>query len=727
METAFSFHPDFWPSVEQLQQQEKDRVDSAVIDYQRNPATPGLRLEKLGGNRFWSLRASQELRVLIAREGPTSVFVRAGHHDAIYNLANRHSFVAPRNGKPGLLEIKRGQTYELNSVSAPDYRTTIAAVSEEEPSIVAHWKTAELGRAGFSEAEISQLRRSTLDTLLEQWPDLDDETFDKIVECSEKSPEDWFQAQLVDDQESTNQRFRDAIVERGALSGLSSLLTSGQLERLMAAPIEEWMIFLHPDQRAIVDRRFTGPARVRGSAGTGKTVVALHRAASLAKRLAAGTGGAQPRRVLFTTFISTLPPVFSRLYDRLPAAIPGAVEFINVDKLAGRVCAQAGQPPRLNPSLVDREFGRACNAVVRSGSPLHRAGLTPRYLRDEVSAVLKGRGVDSLEAYLALDRTGRRTPFNAAMRGQLWALRTEWDRLLQAAQVEDFPDVILRAGDLARRRSEPVYAAAIVDECQDLTLAGLQFVRALVNGPGGEDVPDGLFLVGDGAQKIYPGGFTLAQAGINVRGGSSTVLRLNYRNTREIIEAAMACAGAQPVDDLGDEYIRGDAAGRAERLGARPKLVPAGSFPAQIDYVAQRIRQLQDTAAFNAGDTCVCAPTNKRADWASKTLTAHGLPCQSLADFDGQSNSRVKFGTFHRAKGLEFKVVFLVGLSEGEFPSRQSPRQSPAEYDERRALQISELFVAMTRARDGLFILYDKDPSEVVYDALDYFDEEYEE
>ena len=485
MERAFFFDTDFWNSVEELQTHESHRVIGAVNNYRRDPSNTGLHVEKLNGragnSRLWSLRASQELRVLMAREGPTTIFLRAGHHDAIYGFAERCAFVAPLAGKPGLIGLKRPSPSEPRHASETTAHNAREAVRQEGPLLVEHWSTVELKRAGFSADEIGLLRRSNTDTLLDVWPEIDAQTLDKVMECSEKPPDDWFQAQLVDDEDAANERFRDAIIERGALAGLSSLLTADELERLMRAPIEEWMIFLHPDQRDLVERRFSGPARVRGSAGTGKTVVGLHRAVSLAKRVAANSesGTSKFPRVLFTTFISTLPPVLATLYERLPSAIPGAVEFINVDKLASRVCAQAGQPPRLNPSLVEREFNRAFNAIVREGTPLHRAGLTRRYLREEVTAVLKGRGVASLEEYVELDRTGRRTPLTRVMREQTWALRTEWDRLLAVASVEDFPDVVLRAKVLAERRNQAVYAAAIVDECQDLTLVGLQFVRAL--------------------------------------------------------------------------------------------------------------------------------------------------------------------------------------------------------------------------------------------------------
>ena len=568
-----SFDPQFLPSLGRLDPSDSQRVLKSVTKYQQEPEAPGLNLEQLKGRRgrprLWTIRASLELRVLLAREGTTSVLLRAGHHDAIYELADRVAFAAPVVGRPGLIRL-RADALDLDGSVLAAVPARAAPAADPEPSILEHWSDRELADAGFDDDAVRRLRRATQDTLLKVWPELvDDEAlFDKICACSEHAPEAWFNRRLIDVDEGEQRRFRDAIVERGARAGLSSLLGPDELERLLSAPIEEWMIFLHPDQGALVDRRFAGPARVSGSAGTGKTVVALHRGAALAKRFAASSGAGGSPPVLFTTFIRHLPPVFENLYGRLPTAADGAVEFINVDKLAWRYCAESEVPPVVNTDAVQAAFHDAWEAVVRPGTPLRQAGLTRDYLRDEVTAVLKGRGIDTLDEYRRVERTGRRTRFTAAMREQAWALREAWDEGLTERGVEDFADVVRRARDLAREASEPRYRAAIVDESQDLTLVGLQFIQALVNGPG-LDGPDGLFLVGDHAQKIYPGGFTLAQAGVDVR-GRSAVLRVNYRNTRPIIDAAMACTGSERVDD--DEGGRRCARRRgSRRVAGRPQ------------------------------------------------------------------------------------------------------------------------------------------------------------
>jgi len=714
----------FFKSLQSLSPKDRNRIWDTVVRF-RTDHRPGDNLEQLQGrgkrSRWWTLRASQDLRVLLGREGPTCVLVYAGHHDDVYRYADRNRFVCGADNGIRIVEVRREREPIPDDEQSNDQRTPLPAAADE-PSVLEHWTHAELVQAGFSPELIKQLRIATAETLADVCPDLDNDTADKIVECMDTGPEDYFQQRVIEDENRDNKRFRDAIIKNGALAGISQLLSPDELERLLSAPIEDWMLFLHPDQRTVVDRRFNGPARVRGSAGTGKTVVALHRAASLAHRFSRDPDEATgPAPVLFTTYIKTLPPLFEHLYSRLPNALPDAVEFIHIDSLARRVCQQAGQGVWLNPKVVNEAFDHTWTSVISAGTPLQRAGITRIYLRDEITEIIKGRGVDSKDEYMALKRTGRRMQFPAPMREQVWTFREEWDKRLADQGAADFADVILRARNIARD-SPPAYRAAIVDEAQDFTLARLQLVMALAGIEAGVRTPDSLFIVGDGAQKIYPGGFTLRQAGMDIR-GNSAVLKVNYRNARPVIEAAMACTGSEVVDDHGDVFARGDAELEATRDGVKPRLVAAGKLEDQANFVVERISALAgDELGF--GDFGVFAPKNDQVQKVSRALAQAGVPRTGLDRWSGESSASVKVGTFHRAKGLEFKVVFVLDVSQNRFPSPRWRQQSDEEHQERRTLEISSLFVAMTRARDGLFLLCNDVPSAEVVDALDYFDEE---
>lgn len=707
------FDRDFFASAHRLDAADAKRVFKALDLFGKDPDHSSLNLHPIEGDRsgrLYSIRASHELRILLAKQGNVHIFLEVDHHDDLYARAGRGRFVVnPGTGFVGLVGGGSGREEESGG-------SALGRSRGDGPGVFDHWATKDLTDAGFSENEVDELRRCrTEDDLLEL--DWDEESLDRALDLIELTPEEWRTPSLVDLSDEPEQRIRQAILERGALWGLSPLFGPEELARIAAAPIEDWMIFLHPDQRTVVERRYEGPARVKGAAGTGKTVVGLHRAAALAERFRAES---ETEKILFTTFIRTLPPVFEQLFLRLPESRPGDVEFIHVDRLAWRILAGAGHDFFVEPRAVEAAYAAAWRKVVRSGSPIARAGLSRSYVQEELAAVIKGRGIRTINEYLAVERTGRRTRLAEGVRRHVWDVMLAHQEEMGARGTLDFPDVVLLALEEARRRPTPTYRAAIIDEAQDITLVGLQLVRTLVNGPG-PDRPDGLLLVGDAAQRIYPGGFTLRQAGIEVR-GRTTVLRTNYRTSAEILAVAMSVAGGEDVEDLDERYRRSDEEAVTPRSGPRPRLVDCSGPDDELRYLVEELSALTSGTDVGLGDIGVFASTNQAVTELLETLTKTGVPSQGLDRYDGKPSQRVKVGTFHRAKGLEFKVVFLPGLSDGRYPRLPDPGQGLEAYAEARALALGQLFVAMTRARDKLYILCSGNPSDVLAPALDRLD-----
>jgi len=702
-----SFAKDWFAKLGALDPIDIKRATNAVDQLLRDPDHPSLNLHPLNGDatrRLYTIRASQEMRILLHKRGNTYVLLEAGRHDDIYARAPRMQFVAnPRTGFVALVDP------EHFAETGP--ATTADRIVDEVPRPLDHWTDSELAEAGFVATEIELLRACRTENDL---CELSEGLFERAVEILELTPEQW-RSPSVDAEELAETRLRVSIVEHGALAGFTRLLTAEQATQIVAAPIEDWMVFLHPEQRSVVAKQFAGPARVRGSAGTGKTVVALHRAAELAARYR-DEGG----RVLFTTFVRSLPPVFAHLYERIPGTRPDEVDFVNVDKLASLVCREAGDTTPTDVRAINAAFGSAWKSVVTPRSPVALAQLTRNYLREEVTAVIKGRGLAALDEYLAVERVGRSTRFGRALREQVWELHQRWNEEMERRGTVDFADRIVAARDLVRVQPAR-YRAAVIDEAQDITLIGFQFVRALVNGDAATDRSDGLLIVGDGAQRIYPGGFTLRQAGVEVR-GRTTVLRVNYRNTREVIETAIAVTGAGEVDDLGDTYRRRDATADARRDGAPPRLVMMPSFEQEVVFVAEEIDSLLHDESLDYGGIAVALATNARADETFEALRIAGIPTVRLEQYDGTPTSAVKVGTHHRIKGLEFKIVFLPGLGAHEFPGPRIKGQGDEEHAEYEARALSQLFVAMTRARDLLYVTTTGDPADVIVDAVDHFD-----
>lgn len=707
-----SFHDEYFDSLDRLEPVEQARVTQALLQFKQDPDHPSLNFHPVQGARpgFMSVRATKELRVIVYRRGSTYLWLFADHHDDAYDRAGRLRLLVDPTA--GMKIVGLAEAGVAPSIEQPG---TAAAEPERRP--FDHWTDSELMEVGFDPAQLARLRAmATADDLIQLIDEWDEATTDLAFSIVERTPEQHSTATSPDGRDQDDEaeaRLRDAIGRFGALAGLSPLFDADELERIASAPIEEWMLFLHPDQRALVDKAFSGPARIRGAAGTGKTVVALHRAAALAKRYEDDTG-----KVLVTTYINSLPPVLEQLYRRLPTAGSGQVEFLNVDKLAYRLCAEAGQRPTLDPKSVDAALATAWRSVVTDGSPIDKANLTRGYLADEIRAVIKGRGISDLDTYLDIRRTGRRTKFGDPLRTQTWELKEAWDAAMAKRGAEDFHDVVLRARDVARSRTEPTYRAVLIDEAQDLTLVALQMLRSLVNGQG-PDRPDGLFIAGDGAQRIYPGGFTLRQAGVEVRGRTS-VLSLNYRNTAQIYRAAIKVAGGDSIEDLDEEYQRKDEPAEIGRDGAPVELIEAAAFDDEVRRIVARLRAIVDRdGTVGPGDVGICCPTNNQAKEVRRAVEAEGFAVQELKDYDGTPNDRVKVGTHHRVKGLEFKVVFLPGLSDGEFPRPAAPGLDPEEAEDQRALQMSALFVAMTRARDSLVLSCSVNPSTVLEPIID--------
>jgi Nuclease-related domain/AAA domain/UvrD-like helicase C-terminal domain len=482
-----------------------------------------------------------------------------------------------------------------------------------------------------------------------------------------------------------------------------ALLTEDELiEELMAVvdaePIEAWMTWLHPRQARLINRRTSGPARIRGAAGTGKTVVALHRARYLAAR---------GDRVLFSSLVRTLAPVNRALLTRMAPEHVGRIEFATVHGVAQRCLRELGMGDRFQQAAADTCFWRAWAHVGRH-SVLAGLGVVPDYWRDEIATVIKGRGLVAYEHYAELTRVGRGTPLRAAHRRAVWELYECYERLRVERGVLDRDDVLLLARDVVRRRAESGspgspgfdgsagFDAVIVDEVQDLTCVGLQLLHAFVG-----DKADGLLVVGDGQQAVYPGGFTLAEAGVSVV-GRSTVLPRNYRNREAILRYAEDVVAGDSFDDLDSAPEGGPRAVVADRPGGE---VHEASLPdpvAQERALCAHVADAHDGRNRRYGDMAVLVPTNAEADRWQRVLTRAGLPAVSLKEYDGTARDAVKVGTYHRAKGLDFAHVYIP--DRDRFPRPARPSESAESHRERAALERRQLYVALTRARDSLWV-----------------------
>ncbi|QCB92362.1 nuclease-related domain-containing DEAD/DEAH box helicase [Cellulomonas shaoxiangyii] len=460
------------------------------------------------------------------------------------------------------------------------------------------------------------------------------------------------------------------------------------LDGLMAAPVEDWMAFLHPAQARVVRRSFNGPSRIRGAAGTGKTVVGLHRAAYLART--------RQGRVLVTTYIRTLPDVLRQLLTRLAPDVVDRVEFAGVHETAKRILDERGVQHRIDGRQITAAWTSAWGRVA-GGSIIDTDRHEQDYWHDEVRYVIKGRGLTQWEQYADLPRLGRRHRLGPQQRRVVWDLYQAYDAELRVRGVHDFADQIaLAEAELRRQPPAEPYTAVIVDEAQDLSCVMLRMLHALVG-----DAPDGLTLVGDGQQTIYPGGFTLAEAGVSVA-GRGTVLDINYRNTAEILQFASMLVADDEFADIEGATARGDRPTQVPRRGPKPVYVRCANQADRARRMVTRVQEAVRQVGTGYGDVGVLSLSRRGVDDATAALTAAGVPVVNLEKYDGVPVDAVKVGTIKRAKGLEFKQVLVVDVRASWFTEK--PEQLDEVDRERREYRLREMYVAMTRARDGLWV-----------------------
>ncbi|MFJ9597442.1 UvrD-helicase domain-containing protein [Streptomyces virginiae] len=461
-------------------------------------------------------------------------------------------------------------------------------------------------------------------------------------------------------------------------------LREAALEGARRAPIEQWMTFLHPDQVALVRRNWSGPARISGPAGTGKTVVALHRAAHLARRT---TG-----RILYVTFANNLPRVQSTFLRTMAPSVADRVDFRSLHSWAQEFLQERGVQVRLSGDKAETAFSRAWTHVGRE-SRLAQIDPGHLYWREEIDYVIKGRGLTRFEEYANVVRRRRRAGLHRTQRQSVWELYEEYEARRQERGVHDFNDVLSMAlAEASGEQGPPPYAAVIVDEVQDLTLVGVRLLHALVG-----DASNGLLLVGDGQQTVYPGGFRLTDAGIDIRGDRGQVLRTNYRNSKQILDAALAVVADDAFEDIDGERTPGR---RDVDLTFHDGNVVRAAAPTVDAHDRELVGALRALPAGALADTALLCPSRRALEHYQRLLTRAEIPVCQLEQYDGHPVDAVKLGTYRRAKGLEFKNVLLPRYDDGSTDGTADTDTAR----ERAELRRSQLFVAMTRARDLLWL-----------------------
>jgi superfamily I DNA/RNA helicase len=488
--------------------------------------------------------------------------------------------------------------------------------------------------------------------------------------------------------------------------------------------ITAWRIFLHPEQRDYTTRDCNGAFRLTGGAGTGKTVVLLHRTRELHRKNPAA-------RIILTTFNRTLAEALSDQLKTLDPSVaiasdlgkPG-IYVAGIDAIALRVLATS--PKVLSgsdnqPGAVAHVLGPRTAQVLKpsvaqawGAAADEHAGELPDVLRSasfleaEYATVVLPNLVTTRDEYFKVRRPGRGVPLNRTRRQAVWNIIETYRAGAAAEGSTDFDEkAAIAAQVLADRAGERPADHVLVDEAQDLSPCRLQLLRSLV-AQGMND----LFLAEDSHQRIYGQRIVLSRYGINIVGRSRR-LSLNYRTTQQNLRYALDILSGEHYTDLGDESETATGY-RSARRGPKPTVIDAVSLTDQYDKVAEIVQAWIEagTAPESIG---VLVPTRKEAETVPRALGDRDLTVAFVdRDSAGPPKTPVVM-TMHRAKGMEFAKVILVGVGDKALPRGYLidavPEEDRADVLRR---ERSLLYVAATRARDELVVVYVGTPSELL-------------
>jgi hypothetical protein len=678
----------FTDSLARLTGEEQKAVKTTAFDLQMDPSRPGLsvhRLDRAKDRNFWSVRVSSDVRIIVHRTSSSLLLCYVDHHDRAYDWAERRKLEThPRTGAAQIVEIRE----TVQEVIVPVY------VQEEQPLpprpalLGGHSEDALLGY-GVPPEWIDDVRAADEDTLLVLVERLPAEAAEAVLELATGGTPKVAVATSDDPFEHPDAQRRFRILENVE-----------ELERALDFPWDRWMVFLHPDQRQWVERDFDGPARVSGSAGTGKTIVALHRAVHLAREH-------PDARVLLATFTGTLANALRAQLRRLAGNEPRIVERIEVEALDG--LAMRLHRGLLGPVTLTTSQDLT-DAIHEAGARSGGTPLGPRFLRDEWEQVVDAWQIRSLEDYREIPRIGRRTRLATSHRDVLWPVFERMRQFLAERGRKTLSEVFSAlAAKFAAGGARAPYDFAIVDEAQDLSVAQLRFFAALCG-----NRPNALFFAGDLGQRIFQSPFSWKALGVEVRGRSRT-LRVNYRTSHQIRTYADRLLGPEVSDIDGNREDRTDTISLFN--GPPPRIALHGDEEEEITAVAEWLAARAEDGA--AAETIgVFVRSENELPRAKAAVQRSGLQVGLLDEKVSVPAGHVSVGTMHLAKGLEFGVVVVMACDDDVIPLQERIETIGDEadlqeiYDTERHL----LYVACTRARDHLLVTAVEPGSEFLED-----------
>ncbi len=681
---------DFLLAFAGLPQKQQKKVREFLDKFTKNPDTSGINFEKIQGaqdDNLRSVRIGDDYRGIMLKPEQGNVFVLlwVDKHDDAYAWATKRTCgIHPGTGTVQVVMTEQAAT----AVLAAEKPATTQPASDVAPAprLFSVCSDADLFSLGIPETMLKHVREVGDDTQLDRLDAiLPKEAFEGLFLLAAGYTVDEARAELNIKREETVDPtdFAAAMERDGSKRQFIVITDAAEMESILSAPLEQWRVFLHPSQRRLVEIAAAGPVRVLGSAGTGKTVVAMHRAVWLVRNACAAG-----QKVLFTTFTKNLAADIAGNLKRLCSREEWErIEVINLDAWARRFLEKQG----FNLQMAYEDDNRD-NLWQKALSLLpSELQLSADFIRSEWDNVIQAYGIETMEAYMTASRLGRSRRLERGIRRQVWPVFGEYRALLTEHGLCEPADVFRTAVKMIQAKGITFpYRSVVVDEAQDFGNEAFRLLRALVPADKND-----LFITGDAHQRIYGQHVVLSKCGIEIR-GRGRKLRINYRTTEEVKNWASGLLKGVSFDDLDAGFDDSEGV-RSLVHGEAPVVQSCANETTAGESAAQHIKHLLESGQAQPESICLVARTHRELDDYQKYVS---LVCPTVhrvepGKADDCTSPGLRLATIHRVKGLEFDHIILVAPMEFGELSNDNETAIRA-----RAL----LYVAATRARRSLFV-----------------------
>jgi mRNA-degrading endonuclease RelE of RelBE toxin-antitoxin system len=677
----FCIADSFPKALAKLPAQEQKAVKTTVFDLQMDPAHPSLQFHRIDNSKdenFWSVRVSRDIRLIVHKTEDSFLVCYVDHHDPAYAWAERRRIEThPRTGAAQIVEVReRVQEILIHKPVEVEAAPTPIAL----PPLFARYSDDELLVYGVPQDWLADVRKATEDTIFDLVAHLPGEAAEALLDLAVgEKPE---LPAIISPEVANPFEHPDAQRRFRVLEDVD------ELKCALDFPWDQWAVFLHPSQRQVVAQKFSGPARVSGSAGTGKTVVAIHRAANILK-------SESQARLLLTTFSLPLANALEGKLRLLTGVEKGIIPRVTVLPFKGVASELFTLAFGHHPRAASDDHVRG--ALKAAASELSVTAFTPRFLASEWLNVVDAWQVTDAAAYQELPRLGRKNRLGVKQRETLWPVFERARALLAAQGLLTWPMVF---GEVTRHftaRSETPFTHTIVDEAQDLGVPELRMLAAIT--PAG---PDTLFFAGDLGQRIFQEPFSWKALGVDIRGRSKT-LKVNYRTSHQIRQAADRLL-PNVVQDV--DGVEQDRRGTVSVFnGPDPEVWTFPSAAAEEQGIAGWIKTLVADGVAPA-EIGLFVRSNAELSRARAAVKTAGHIQLELSERLEEPQGRITIGTMHLAKGLEYKAIAVMACDDDILPlqERVETVADESELDEVYETERHLFYVACTRARDHLLV-----------------------